>query len=354
LDELQTVRAQCLDVHDLISSATDALHAERRSLNKQRKTAMARFRQGGPHSTIEQQQYFKLGRAVHRSLIPITDLMYENVAKRSARLIEILEPEVLDSATKLTYANQMLTDLRAIEREYLAKLKESIERLAFEVIRLKEFVDARHPPEEGDSMPKLVATVDGAGSELDQIDPEYVYDSRDEERPDFEYRDEFLDSPEYRRIAKSLLESILTPLEAFRPTLTELQATFERQFARVSEWQSSRPHEVEQSRWISEHMKELSALTKSMTALIEQSSEERKRENRALRVSLDSDDDSAVDALRKYHDSLKVQIDQVLPVLLQDVEIAIAKGNDVICYLESNGEGGSKKRARRMWGRKGR
>jgi hypothetical protein len=315
---------------------------------------MAKFRQGGPHSTIEQEQYFELGRAVNRSLVRITDLMYENVAKRSARLIEILEPEILDSATKLTYANRMLRDLRAIEKKYLPELQESIERLSSDVIGLKVFIDARHPSEEVDSMQKLIATDDDAGSELDQIDPGYVNDSRDDERPDIEYRDEFLDSPEYRRIAKALLENILTPLEAFRPTLTELQATFERQFTWVREWQSSRPHEVEQSRWISEHMKELSALAKSMTALLEQSSEERKRENRALRVSLDSDDVSAVDALRKYHDSLKVQIDQVLPVLLQDVQIAIAKGNGVIRYLESNGEGGSKKRARRIWGRKGR
>lgn len=352
MDELQNVRAECSEVHDRLSSARHTLHAQRRSLNEERISLAAKFRQGGPYSTSQQRQYFELVRALHSSFIPITELMFQNASQGSALLIEILEPEALDTETKLIYARRILLSLRRRETEYLPQLKGLIERIATDVMTLKEFIDSQRPLEEGDPASTTDAKTADVGLDLDAKESELANDDRDDDRPDFEYRDEFLDSPEYRRIAKSLLENMLVPLEAFRPTLANLQETCERQFARVSEWQSSGPHGADQNRWITVHANEISTLSKSMAALLSESSDEVKRANRALRASFNAGDAPAVYSLQQYHDSLKVQVELVFPVLQTDAERAIAKVDEIIRFLDANGQRERGKRARRIWGRK--
>lgn len=349
MDELQSIRSECLELRGELASAIDNVHARRRSLNSERKSTSALYRECGPHSTSHEVEYIELGRAYNRSSALILELLFQHGSEHSALLIELLEPETLELETKLIYASLILADLLACEKEYVPELTRLVDRLENDVKRLRDFVDSI----------VLLEVEKFTEGQLNEIDSEShakdnasTSEELDDDPPDFEFCDEFLDDSEYRKLTKTVLTNLITPLEALRPKLVIMGETFDRQLALTIQRQSSGPHPVGQGRWISEHVREVSALMKSSTAILNASSEDVKCANRTFRSSLRSGDDLPVDALRKYQASLKVQIDRALPIVQADVERAIVGSNEIIRYIESNGDLRSRKKAWRTWGRK--
>jgi hypothetical protein len=337
VDDLRAVRSECLKVQELISTASDRIQDKRRSLNLQKQAVATRFRQSAPHSPTQRREYVDLIGDYFASSGRILQLMYQHGTERSVLFVELLKPEILDPETKMIYAERILADLRRGKKEYLPQLEESVEQLSIGVMKLRHFVD---------SQPR--SPTDEVGSEERANDSASAVEDFEDDPPHFELRDEFLDSPEYRRVAKAVFENILTPILAQRPSLLNLQESFERQIASMSLWHSSGSHNAPSNRWMAEHISEGAALNKSISGLLQGASVEIKNANRAFRISLDSDGASALDSLRQYHDSLKVQIDHVLQVLHTDIARAVAISNEIIRYVEMNGRD-DRKRVRRIW-----
>jgi hypothetical protein len=336
---LDGVRQECLKIQESISVAAGGLHVRRRSLQDEFQKLRSRFREGAPHTLEDQQLFLTLAGDVSHASSQLADARLHNGIATTSTLLKLSEPEVLDYETKLDYAVRIREGLREREEIFLPAWTTLTDEYEATVRRLADFVGSSSGRTESPSAEKaLLATAEE--TKLGSPKTE-----NDDQLPHFELCDEFLDSAEYRRIASEIISKSLLPMDEIASLFRVLSDHMDRRHSRLTEWQSTGPHEDWENRWLSDRLTTINDLTNNARDQMKAMTPPLTNANRQLRIALEHGTPSATEALREFAVVREDQIDRVLPRLKVAMEQAIAGSKEILDFTESvDGQKGVKRK----------
>jgi hypothetical protein len=174
-------------------------------------------------------------------------------------------------------------------------------------------------------------------------------DESDDQSLHIETRSEFLDSPDYRAVAKKFMSTYSSPLEVLTPLFALLRKTEKERHSNLQKWQSAAPHSIGQVRWMTSHLNAMSALSATNRGLMNQMTADLKLANRDFRTSIEIDFESPIAALQALTDLRNKQIEDALPKIMAGLETAMSASQEVVHYIEVNLDGNNSKERRRFW-----
>lgn len=275
-------------------------------------------------------------------------MTFRGASTSTSLMLELLEPESLDSHTKIEYANRILAHLRRQESERLSVGEEFLDQFETAIEETSRFIEVNISTEGVGAHLDEEVSVNG----IDLIEPsgEATIESDDDASAlGIEVRDEFLDDSKYRRIAKTFFLMALDPIELLVSEFASYGETQKQFQLSLNRWHSTGPHSVDQERWVIEHLNVSTELSRVNSSVLKQRQLEAKRLNRAFLSSLELDPNSATAALGRWVESLNQYLADLLSQLRSSFQAMIGNYQEMTHFINDTLEPKVSKKRPPFW-----